>query len=352
MMRFHVRGIDEPARKVEQARALVRLLAGAALPHPVLSAILEEARGIHERAQDALVFHDEIADPSESLLFAEFVERAAAKGLQFLSEAHYPDMVVWNDEPAGRLIEELGHDDVILQQQYRDFLVFRKFRQTLLCRDDAVLTRPERPDRLRRLGIAAQARPEHPDADIATDASLRFFGPLTSTLATTHPLAKAALLVLAGIWPSWLPWERLLALSSERLAAAGGPAVRPEDEERLLGFLLQAAGLSVAELHAGPPSFVTELSDRPRISALARREAVRKDFVTTLNHKWIALDDELVRHLVVLLDGTRDRKAIEAEMVRFLRERAGPGANASPAALKEGIGRNLSRVARLALLEA
>jgi SAM-dependent methyltransferase len=352
MMRFHVRATGRPALKIERARALVRRLAEAALPHPVLSAILEEAREIHEGAGDAVLYHDEIAVESESLLFVDFVERACAHGLQFLSEAHFPDMVVWTDEPAGRLIEELGHDDVVLQQQYRDFLVFRKFRQTLLCRDDAVLARPERADRLRRLGVAARARPEHPDADIATDSSLRFHGPLTSTLAITDPLTKAAFLVLAGAWPSWLPWEKLFALSSERLVAAGGRAARPEDEERLLRFLLQAAALSYAEIHAGPPPFVTELSDRPRVSALARRQASETTVVTSLSHKSISLEDRLVRRLVLLLDGTRDRAQIEEAMARFVRETNGPGTDALLAALPEGIARNLDHVAGLALLEA
>jgi SAM-dependent methyltransferase len=353
MMKFHVRAIDEPALKIEQARALVLLLSEAARPHPVFSAILEETRQFHEKAQNAVVFHDEIAEVNESLLFLDFVERAAAKGLQFLSEADYPDMVAWNEgTPAARLLEKLGGEDILLQQQYRDFLVFRKFRQTLLCRDDAELTRPEQPARLRRLGIAAPTRPENPHPEITTDASLRFLGPLNSEVTTPHPLTKAAFLVLGEKWPSWLKWERLLTLSSERLAAAGGPPVQPEDEDRLLELLLKISAASIAELHSMRPPFVTELSDRPRVNALTRREAATERAVTNLKHKCVVLEDEFVRHLVFLVDGTRNRAAIEEEMARFIQEKNEPGADALLAALPEGIQRNLERVANLALLEA
>ncbi|MGE5347062.1 MAG: methyltransferase regulatory domain-containing protein, partial [Acidithiobacillales bacterium] len=352
MMKFHIRTVEEPARKIEQARTLIRLLSEAALPHPVLSAILEETIQSHQNSSDAFLFHDDLADINESLLFTDFVNRAEAKGLQFLSEADYPDMVVWSDEPAGRLIEILSGDDILLQQQYRDFLVFRKFRQTLLCRDDSVLERPARPSRLRRLGIAAPTRPESPDPDIASDAPLRFPGPSASGLTTPHPLSKAAFLVLGEVWPSWLPWENLLALASGRLSAAGGPRVGTEDEDRLLKFILEAAAVSIAEVHAGPPPFVTELSDRPRVSALARRETAAGTPLTSLKHDCIVLEDDLVRHLAGLLDGTRDRAAIEEEMGRFIRDKGGPGGDALLAALPEAIERNLDRVVKLALLEA
>ncbi len=351
MMKFHIRTIEEPARRIEQARALVRLLSQAALPHPVLSAILEETVRWHESLSDAFLFHDDLAEFNEPLLFSEFVGRAATKGLQFLSEADFPDMVVWNDEPAGRLIETLSHDDVLREQQLRDFLVFRRFRQTLLCRDDCALERPARPPRLRRLAIAAPTRPDSPDHDVASDAPLRFPGPSGSVLTTSHPLSKSAFLVLGEAWPSWLPWEGLLALASRRLSEAGGPPVRTEDEDRLLGFLLEAAAISLAELHAGPPPFVTELSDRPRVSALARREAADSTFVTSLKHELVSLDDDLVRHLAGLLDGTRDHAAIEEQMGRFIREKGTPGHEALLAALPEAIDRNLDSVVKLALLE-
>jgi SAM-dependent methyltransferase len=353
MMRYHVRAIHDPARGIEEARAIVRLLSETALPDPVFSAILAEALRFHEKAQDSVIFHDELAEVNESLLFVDFVERAGAHGLQFLSEADYPDMVAWNEEtPAGRLLERLGRENILLQQQYRDFLVFRKFRQTLLCRDDAILDRPERPARLRKLCIAAPIRPERPDPDIATDALLRFLGLHDAEVTTPHPLTKSAFLVLGEAWPSWLPWESLLALASQRLAASGGSPVRPEDEDRLLNFLLRTSAASVSELHVMRPPFVTELSDRPRVSALARRQASETTVVTSLSHKSISLEDRLVRRLVLLLDGTRDRVQIEEAMARFVRETNGPGTDALLAALPEGIARNLDHVAGLALLEA
>lgn len=353
MQEFHVRGIEEPAKKIEQARALVRLLAEAAEPDPVFSAILQETRKYHDSAPDAAIFHDEIAEVNEPLFFMEFIERAATHGLQFLSEADYSDNAPRDeDTPAARLSATLGCEDVLLQQQYRDFLAFRRFRQTLLCRENVVPKRPVDPDRLRGLAIAAPMRPENPEPPIASDAPLRFLGPDNSEITTSHPLGKAAFLTLWEAWPGWLPWPELLAVSVERLAVAGGPSVRAEDEERLLAFLLRTYAASILELHATRCPFVAAPSDRPRASALARREAVVGTVVTSLKHKCIRLADDLVRHLVSLLDGTRDRAALLDEMARFVRESGRPDADQLLGVLPEGLEKNLHRVATLALLEA
>jgi len=61
--------------------------------------------------------------------------------------------------------------------------------------------------------------------------------------------------------------------------------------------------------------------------------------VTSLRHRSVRLEDDLGRQLVTLLDGTRDRAALAAEM----RPHAG-------ADVEAGLGRSLDGLARLALL--
>ena len=353
MMLCHVRGIDDPVRKVEQARNLIRLLSEAARPHPVLQAILKETFDHHEKVRDALVFHDDLADVNEPFLFMDFVGQAADARLQFLAEADYTDMKLWNpDTPAGRLLEALGKEDHLLQQQYLDFIVFRKFRQTLLCRDDAHPDREARPERLRGLLAGSAHRPENADPDIASDAPVQFPGPDDVKMSTSHPLTKAAFLVLANAWPEWLPWEELLSRARERLRRAGGREPAPGDEERLLGFLLRTYAARVSELHSTPPAFRHVPSERPRASAYARQEIADGRAVTNLKHQSIVLEDDLVRELLRILDGSRDRAAITASMEDFIRRSERPDAPGLLAALPDRIDENLRRVAGLALLEA
>ena len=351
MMRWHVRGIEEPAERIGQARGLVRFLGEAAPVRPVFSAILNETLEHQEKQPDAVLFHDDLAEINEPLLFVDFIERASRHRLKFLSEADYCDMAVWNaDSPAGRFLIEMGTEDIVLQQQYRDFLTLRRFRQTLLCREEASLVREPDPESLRSLYVGAETRPTTPDPDVASDEPVRFATEKDGEVTTTHPLSKAAFLELGAIWPRWIAVSGLLSTARARVSAAGGPLATVEDETRLLRFLLRSYGANVTQLRSTACSFVTDISERPRASALARLQARTLTEVTSLSHRSVRLEDPLVRTFLGLLDGTRDRMAIAREMAAALRE-ADPAAVALAADVEKGIALNFDRVSRLALLE-
>ena len=68
--------------------------------------------------------------------------------------------------------------------------------------------------------------------------------------------------------------------------------------------------------------------------------------VTNLRHASVRIEDDLGRRLVTLLDGTRDRAALAAELRAFLVERGEP----VPDDLPDGLERSLQGLARLALI--
>src|SRR5512141_976582 len=69
MMQWHVRGIEDPAERISQARGLVRFLGEAAPPRPLFSAILNDTLEHQEKQPDAVLFHDDLAEINEPLLF-------------------------------------------------------------------------------------------------------------------------------------------------------------------------------------------------------------------------------------------------------------------------------------------
>jgi len=350
MMRWHVRDFAEPAEKISQARSLVRFLKELARLRPVFSAILDETLEYQELQEDAVLFHDDLADINEPLLFVDFIERASRHRLKFLSEADYCDMAVWDaNSPAGRFLLKVGEESIVQQQQYRDFLVFRRFRQTLLCREEAPLQREPNPEVLRSLYVGAEARPGTPNPNVASDEPVRFVAERDRELTTPHPLSKAALLELGELWPRWISIPQLLAAARARVLAAGGRPATDEDETRLLRLLLASYLAYVTHLRSMACPFVTEVSERPRTSALARLQARTLTHVTSLKHASVQLEDPLVRRFLQLLDGTRDRAAIEREMAAALRE--DPATAALAADVEKGIALNFDRVGRLALLE-
>jgi methyltransferase-like protein len=239
---------------------------------------------------------------------------------------------------------------VIVQQQYRDFLIFRRFRQTLLARGDAPATSEPDPEVLRSLYVGAGTHPGSEDPDIASDEPLRFKSEKDGEVTTRHPLSKAAFLELGAIWPRSIRVSDLLATARERVLAAGGRLAAAEDEARLLRFLLASYGASVTQLRSTACPFVTKVSERPRASALARLQARTLTKVTNLKHESIRLEDPLVRTFLGLLDGTRDHMAIASEMAAALRAND-PATAALASDVEKGVALNFDRVSQLALLE-
>jgi len=64
------------------------------------------------------------------------------------------------------------------------------------------------------------------------------------------------------------------------------------------------------ELRTFHPGFATTLSDRPCASAVARMAAADEINIVSLALTSHALPDPLTRHLLTLLDGTRDRRQL------------------------------------------
>ena len=69
--------------------------------------------------------------------------------------------------------------------------------------------------------------------------------------------------------------------------------------------------------------------------------------MTNLRHASVRIEDDLGRRLVTLLDGTRDRDALAAELRSALVQRGAP----VPDDLRAGLERSLQGLARLALIE-
>ena len=93
--------------------------------------------------------------------------------------------------------------------------------------------------------------------------------------------------------------------------------------------------------HAGSLHAATEPGERPTVSRLARWQAANGLDMVSLAYMRVLMDEPAARLLITLLDGTRDRQAIIAEL------KARAGLELRP----EDLDRNLAELARLFLLE-
>ena len=333
MLVFHTAGLDDPEERIEQARALLRLLiAGWSDEHEFGAIMRRQGERLLERSDETL-FHDELAVINQPVYFHEFMSHAARCGLQYLAEADFFEMQT-GVLPEPLSSELLRVDDVIRREQYLDFVKGRMFRQTLLCRAELEVDRSPQPLVVEDLAISS---PTQATGGSDSKGRVTFQGPTGATLTTDHPLVTRALERVGCAWPG-ATWVRDLIPED----------ATEEDRVAVCGALLRSYAANLVQLHAMPPPLTTSVSERPEASPLARHQARSGQLVTNLRHTSVRLEDDLGRRLVVLLDGTRDRAQLLHELRTFLRETG----QEVPDPLDAGLERSLEGIARLALLRA
>jgi hypothetical protein len=287
-----------------------------------------------------LLFHDDLAKTNAPVYFHQFASHARRHRLQFLAEANFHEMQLAAYPPEiARQLWRLADHSLIQKEQYLDFLRNRRFRQTLLCREEVALDRTPRRDVIRSLYLGSQARAvaEHPDLD-APGVVEEFRSRGEAAMSTDHPAAKAAMFHLGQAWPRLVGFDDLLRRIGRGGASAGEVTALSE-------ILLAAYAAGLIELHTRAPHFVLEPGPRPTVSPVARLQLERSPFVASLRHTSVYIEDELGRRLLRLMDGTRTIDALRAAIGAF-----GAG---EPAAIEAtAVEKKIAEVARLGLFTA
>lgn len=316
MMCYRARSFATPADRLRQSRALLDFLSRSVPAEDNAYGILlkNELNQMREK-DDSYLFHDYLEEVNKPLYFYQFVEEAAAHGLQYLGEADYRVMSVSNFP---REVEAMLHSvasDRVEMEQYMDFLRNRLFRQTLLCHREVALEKSPAPQSILGLHIASAARPESPDIDPGATDQVKFRGP-NSVMSTSEPVVKAAMLRLTEAWPHSVPFAALFASARSRLnpqPVVVDTAHVTYDTQQLAEPLLRCYATSLVSLSVEPSPFTLEVSVRPRAARLARFQAKSGNSVTNLNHEGVQLND-LERHVLPHLDGQRDIAAVVDEL--------------------------------------
>ena len=248
---------------------------------------------------DGVFFHDTLSPVNAAVYFHDFAAHAAGHGLRFLAEAEFAQIETSGlPEDLRRRLLEI--DDNVRREQLLDFFKQRMFRQTLLCHAALPVDRRLLPARAARLAAAGRCD-SVPDAD---SGRVTFKVAGGAQLTTGHPLQIEALRRIDQRWPAAVWIEEL----------AGGEHASDESRAVICDAMVPSFSLGLVSLHVHPPHTAARPGRLPRTTALARAQARERTHIATLRHASVRLDDELGRHLVTLLDGTRDRAALLAEL--------------------------------------
>jgi methyltransferase-like protein/SAM-dependent methyltransferase len=358
-------GEGTPEEKVRYARGTIDFLEEVAPADSVLARALADYQAVAGNAGDYYLLHEELETVNAPCYFLEMVDRARAHGLAYLAEARPQVMFVGNygSKVAETLLRECGHTQVLVEQCL-DFIVNRTFRQSLLVHAERAPQIRYQLDRSRygRLHFAARVPPA--DGETRMDDSRQQYGePGGATLFTHDPGIKAALDALNARWPWTLSRQELLDDVQARLGSAGIEATA--NSKARIDDLLEVLILQGQVRYRLDPVLPEPASTPHRLDEAARRmaELTRGDteaFTFNLWHETLPLSP-VDRHLLPLLDGTRDRGALAEAMLAIARQQQMPlernGKRVSGAAelrdvLAEHIDAMPQRLAAMKLLRA
>ncbi|HEV8591183.1 MAG TPA: hypothetical protein VGQ55_03700, partial [Pyrinomonadaceae bacterium] len=170
--------------------------------------------------------------------------------------------------------------------------------------------------------ISSSLRPNRPNPDLASTKIEKFTGFNNASIEIDQPLAKAALTYLGSIWGRAIAFPDLIENAKRILADSGYSDHDWERQTEILrAIVLQIALASnMIELHAHQPEAFTEVSETPKISALARWQMQSAQNILTTLGLDMKIEDEVSRHLLELLDGTRDKTDLVYGMTEFIKD--------------------------------
>jgi len=308
MMLYHTRGMEDLWQQGAGALEILDLVAGAATDELQAKFLRDRLEHLGQyRERPSYLIHEYLEETNLPLYFHQFMAQAGRHGLQYIADAEtgIAEIEILPPE-VGEKLRGLARDRVDLEQ-YLDFVRNRTFRRSLLCHQGIPLELAMVPERMRRLHAASPVRPESETPDIRSETAETFRGERDRTFAVSHPATKAVLVALAESGPGALAFGELLGRAGDLLGEGVGEAL-------LADILFSLYGGGFLELHLLPPACTGRVSERPVALPLARREAALGPLVTNAHRRVLKLEDENVRALLLLLDGTRDHAALAREL--------------------------------------
>jgi methyltransferase-like protein len=322
MMLYHVRQFDGMQQKVAQARALLDFLhqSVSAGSNPYGLYIKQELEVLRKQ-DDYYIAHDHLSVCNSPLYFYQFIEHVQQHGLQYLAEADFSSMLA-NSFPAevATTLEQIK-GNIVQREQYMDFVRNRFFRCTLLCHEEQSLERSIDPGVISRFYISAQVEAQSAILDFDSPSKDMFKGgDGKREFGVRNPIMKMALVLLNEAWPRSIRFDSLCAMAHAKLDPAQDKTMYQEfgsAERALMTDLMLCYSAKVIELHVCPSQFITEISDYPAVTPLARHQAEAGKSITNQRHEKV-LVVEFARHVIRLLDGSRDRQALVHDLLALL----------------------------------
>jgi len=304
-----------PRQRVARARAaLEQIAASADTAEPYGLLLRTEAQRL-KGVPASYILGEFLAPDNAPCTVTDFVAQAGGYGLDYLCELDICAGVPQALAPAmrRRLMEPAGADRMALEQHI-DFLTGRLLRRSVLVRQPSPTSPPRAlaPARLDMLHISSQIRL---DPTKGADGTSVFRDPRGRPIAVPDARISRALTRLGQAFPASLTLHELRA---DDESAAGADDIGARLREVVLALVLAGrATVSTRKLRVGAAA-----EARPAACRVARMEAqAGQPWITSLRHVGVPVSP-VIRAMLPLLDGTRDRATLRDLFSAALRDGA------------------------------
>lgn len=336
LFRLGNRNTGGPMDQIESARSVISFIGSAAEEGTLQREIYEGLAADLSGKSPEVVFHDDLAIENRPYYFLEFAALLDQFGLRYVCEAD-PESLSDGLSASDREMLDSIAKDRSEREQYLDFIDLAKFRMSLICKDRGKDVDGPVLLAVRKLHAISPLRLVSERSTLDGDKTARFATADGRGINVNHPLTKT---VLAS-------FKQTSSVALNELIEDDSP-----EAERTCGFLLSLYSAGLVKLFSEPKSASGSVSDRPSVHPFARWQAAAGcDCMTSILGENIKIDSELLRKTVTLLDGTRDRSAIENDLVRIMYENENDR-KAAMGQLPAILDANLKVFAELGLLEA
>lgn len=309
MIRYHAGEISDPTEAARQGRTLLEfLMKNAPDQNGTYARLLRDELDKVRALPLSYLFHEHLEEHNYPCYFHEFMARASAHGLQFLSEAEGKGGFELLPEAAKEALAGISHD-VIRREQYIDFLRNSSLRSTLLCAAALPLTREISAATVANFQVLCGSQPDGPLGDLLSSEPVKFRTRLGAA-TVEYPPFKALLMQLFEQRPRSLTVAQLQADVSRRVRAT-------IEVEEIYEMASYAYAMGLIFLRARTPRLAGAVVEKPVASPLARLQAQRGLGLTSAWHEPIAIDGA-ERQILARLDGEHDKAALARVIVELV----------------------------------
>lgn len=322
MMLYHSKDFDNVEDKITQSALLLDFvkdsLEGTNSPY---SEVLKSEAEVLAGQPRSYLRHDHMEETNFQYYFHEFMEEAAKNNMQYLGDATIGSMYIGNLPP--KAIEKMQEiKDIVKSEQYMDFITNRRFRSTILCKNNIALNRTLDNETMKNLHFAGRITPltEVSKVNFEDTSSLEFQSSMSpeAKMSTASPVMKAALCTLFENVDKLLSFDSLVDLTCKKLK---GAKFKKEDVSMEISTNL------LRLIFSGYISFSLDkfdnvkASDKPKAWDLSKAQTPMNNnlWVTNLLHERVKLN-VLDAHILKHLDGKNDAEKVFTKIAEHVKK--------------------------------